>query len=170
VQQLWEEAPNDIDGAIKSNFSTLKPNLIIYRDANGNAKQVFNLLNRDTSTLLEAGINEFTMRNPFNPSVDGKKGELYAFSPKYSESSDLEAVNMANKIMVDEIIDFIMEQDIKWGDYMGSTSNTPIEYLKTFPGWVANITSGGAIVLVEVPKTRYDAKDYLYLDSATLFL
>ncbi len=63
----------EIEDIIKSNISTVKNNLIIYRGVNGNAVQVYDLTTGEELTLPEAGIAELDL-------VDGSKLEMVAFS------------------------------------------------------------------------------------------
>jgi hypothetical protein len=167
-QQVWDEAPGLIDGFSKSNFSTLKPYLIIYRDVEENAQFVLNLLDKKRYSLLDVGIAEFVMRNPFNPSVDGKKSEFTAFAPDIPDGADPAAIEKANIDSLERMIDYILGQDVKWGDYIGSTASTPVEYLETFHGWVANLTDNGAFTLVEDSTTQNSNENTLFLDFYTL--
>ena len=94
-------APDEIGGLTKSNVSTIKNNLIIYRDVDGNAMQVYDLTTDKELTLPEAGIAELDL-------VDGSKLEMVAFSDKQ------------------EVMDFVAE-DAMWfeGDKMDSYRNYP---------------------------------------------
>jgi hypothetical protein len=165
VQGLWDRAPSEIDGNAKSNFSTTFPYLILYRDGKGDAQLVLNLLTGEKLSLLEAGIAEFIMKNPYNPEVDGKKGELMAFAPNISvRDADAEVINEADKETLEKMVEFILSQDVKWGDYRSPTADsTPIEYLETSPGWVANLTGGGQFLLRQDITRRYDINTTLFL-------
>jgi hypothetical protein len=167
-QRMWDQSPNVMDGFSKSNFSTLKPYLIIYRDVEENAQFVLNLLDKKRYSLLDVGIAEFVMRNPFNPSVDGKKSEFTAFAPDIPDGADPAAIEKANIDSLERMIDYILGQDVKWGDYIGSTASTPVEYLETFHGWVANLTDNGAFTLVEDSTTQNSNENTLFLDFYTL--
>lgn len=57
----------------KSNVSTVKGELVIYRDENGNAIKAYSLLTGKELSLLEAGITELDMN-------DGTKWELQLFT------------------------------------------------------------------------------------------
>ena len=62
-EQKLAAAPESADGYSVSNLSTVKDNLVIYRDADGKAAQVYDLTTGETLTLPEAGIAEFPMTN-----------------------------------------------------------------------------------------------------------
>jgi hypothetical protein len=67
------EASPEIEGLIKSNVSTIKGELVIYRDENENAIKVFNLATAQELTLIEAEIAEIDL-------ADGTKLESRAFT------------------------------------------------------------------------------------------
>jgi hypothetical protein len=65
-------APKTISGFTKSNVSTIKNELVIYRDAEGKAVLVYNLSTGETFTLTEGGIIEFIL-------TDGERLEMAYF-------------------------------------------------------------------------------------------
>jgi hypothetical protein len=65
-------AAPELEGLTKSNVSTLKGNLIIYRNAEGKAEKVYNLTNNAETTLLQAGIFEV-------PLTTGENWEMLGF-------------------------------------------------------------------------------------------
>jgi hypothetical protein len=66
------KAAPELEGLTKSNVSTLKGNLIIYRNAEGKAEKVYNLTNNAETTLLQAGIFEV-------PLTTGENWEMLGF-------------------------------------------------------------------------------------------
>lgn len=121
-KELWNKAPSRIDGFIKSNVSTVLNYLVIYRDNHRNAKVVLNLLNNEKSSLLEAGIAEFDLKNIFDPEWDGKKGELRAFVPDIQNGADAKTVEAAEIKTIEEMLKFMVEGGVKWGDFLALKS------------------------------------------------
>jgi len=67
------EVSPEIEGLIKSNVSTIKGELVIYRDENNKAIKAYNLSTAQEITLIEAGIAEIDLAN-------GTKLESRAFT------------------------------------------------------------------------------------------
>lgn len=143
-QNVWDVAPDELDGYSKSNFSTIKPNLIIYRDEAGDAQLVLNTLNNEKSTLLDAGIAEFDFVKESDPSYRAK-GELLAFVPDIPDNANPETTDAAYIKAIEEMLNYI-KNDVKWGDWKQPRGGEiPQEYLeefnKTYLGKVANAVS-----------------------------
>lgn len=123
-QSLWEGAPEAIDGLTKSNFSTLLPYLIIYRDQKTEAQQVLNLLTQEKSGLIEAGIAEFTLTGKVNPAVKGTKGEMWAFAPVIPEGATAEAAEAAEIKALEAMLQYMVNvTGVKWGDIADASVN-----------------------------------------------
>jgi hypothetical protein len=71
-EEKLKKAPEKMADLTKSNISTVKNNLVIYRDSETNAQKVFDLLTGKELTLPEAGIIEFKKD-------DGGKIEMLSF-------------------------------------------------------------------------------------------
>ena len=128
-QKLWNNAPNELDGLTKSNFSTVLPYLILYRDANGDSQIALNLLTKEKSTLLEAGIAEFDLESKYNFDYDGKKGELRLFVPEIPQSASPEVAEEEEIKTLDKMFEFVVSNGVKWGDFTNEMAgNKPVGY------------------------------------------
>jgi hypothetical protein len=165
-QVLWNSAPNELDGLSKSNFSTILPNLILYRDKDGNSQFVLNLLTNEKSSLLEAGIVEFDYVKEEDPSYRAK-GELRAFAPDIPVGADAQTIETAEIQAVEETLGYIVKGGVKWGDFRQPRSGEiPKEYLeefmKTWPGKIENSKAGHSFA------TGVDVQNSFWLSFSTI--
>ena len=151
-QKIWNNSPSEIDGYSKSNFSTVLPYLILYRDANGDSQIALNLLTKEKSTLLEAGIAKFDFVKEWHP--EGNiKGEFRAFVPDIPDNADLKTIENKEIEIINKMLIYIVESGVKWGDFSMATSSDAqkiskerLEELKKtpHPSEIPNTYGGGA--------------------------
>jgi len=106
---ILNAAPATIGDLTKDNFSTIKNNLIIYRDSAGSAMLVFDLSINETSPLLDAGIIEFNL-------ADGSKLEMIAFVPDIPQGAGSEEIEAAKIKTLEEMVEHMVEGGVLWGD------------------------------------------------------
>jgi len=172
-QQLWESAPAEIDGFIKSNFSELKPYLIIYRDSEGKAVRAFNLLTKEDKPLKDLGIIEFNLDTEWlsvlYPRYAGKKvAESIVFVANPDSQDD-------KKRVLEEAVSYILNQGVAWGSVRIETSGYyPLsvinkwreQYPPDFTWFSLNRNQAGAVFLAS--EGSIDPADKFLLGYGTM--
>ena len=161
-QKIWDSAPAELDGLAKSNFSTILPYLILYRDGNGDSQIALNLLTKEKSTLLEAGIAEFDFVKVFEPT--STKGEMLAFVLDVSAGADEKTLGETDIEIIEKTLEYIVGSGVDWGwtpngvkrDNPDKSEGKP-EEPPLHPSRIPNISGGGGFA------TGVDMKNSFWL-------